>query len=299
MSKKLYRPKRKKSKERLSFVDKLEMGGIAIAAAALIGWSGWSVVDALTPEPPVPTYSLYMDGITAFLMTTQGVDPDDQEADLDIADENTVDDTADYKNDLESESKKESYAAEDKTADSNDNHDGGDTDSETKEDISSEQSDKQDTEEDEEKNTEAENVKKKSSNNSHVVDKTSAAGVTAVATAAVVRKTATPKPTVTIAPTKIPTPTVTPKPTATPTPKPTNMPVPTETPIPTEAPKKYTAVTELNVREAPDKNSKALAMYMPGVEITVTEDESTHEGWLKVNKDGVAGYISAKFVKVE
>lgn len=298
MSNKLYRPKRKKSKEKLSFVDKLEMGGIAIAAAALIGWSGWSVVDALTPEPPIPTYSLYMDGITAFLMTTQGVDPDDQEADLDIADENTVDDTADYKNDLESESEKESSAAEDETADSNDNHDGGDTDSETKEDISSEQSDKQDTEEDEEKNTETENVKKKSNDDSETVDKASTAGITAAATAAVV-KTVTPKPAATIAPTATPTPTVTPKPTATPTPKPTNTPVPTETPIPTEAPKKYTAVTELNVRETPDKNSKALAMYMPGVEITVTEDESTHEGWLKVNKDGVAGYVSAKFVKVE
>lgn len=82
MSNKLYRPKRKKSKEKLSFMDKLEMGSIAIATAALIGWSGWSAVDALTPDPPVPTYSLYMDGITAFLMTTQGVDPDDHEADV-------------------------------------------------------------------------------------------------------------------------------------------------------------------------------------------------------------------------
>ena len=82
MSKKLYRPKRKKSKEKLSFMDKLEMGSIAIATAALIGWSGWSAVDALTPDPPVPTYSLYMDGITAFLMTTQGVEPDDQETDV-------------------------------------------------------------------------------------------------------------------------------------------------------------------------------------------------------------------------
>ena len=81
MSKKLYRPKRKKSKEKLSFMDKLEMGSIVIAAAALIGWSGWSAMDALIPDPPVPTYSLYMDGITAFLMTTQGVEPDDQETD--------------------------------------------------------------------------------------------------------------------------------------------------------------------------------------------------------------------------
>lgn len=93
MSKKLYRPKRKKSKEKLSFMDKLEMGSIAIATAALIGWSGWSAVDALTPDPPVPTYSLYMDGITAFLMTTQGVDPDDHEADVETEGEDDTDAT--------------------------------------------------------------------------------------------------------------------------------------------------------------------------------------------------------------
>lgn len=149
MSKKLYRPKRKKSKEKLSFMDKLEMGSIVIAAAALIGWSGWSAMDALIPDPPVPTYSLYMDGITAFLMTTQGVEPDDQETDVETEGEDDTD------------------------------------------------------------------------------------------------------------------------------------------------------ATELNIREAPDKNSKALAMYMPGREITVTEDEQTHEGWLKVNKDGVEGYVSSEFVKTE
>lgn len=90
MSKKLYRPKRKKSKEKLSFMDKLEIGSIVIAAAALIGWSGWSAMDALIPDPPVPTYSLYMDGITAFLMTTQGVDPDDQEADVETEGEDNT-----------------------------------------------------------------------------------------------------------------------------------------------------------------------------------------------------------------
>ena len=27
--------------------------------------------------------------------------------------------------------------------------------------------------------------------------------------------------------------------------------------------------------------------------------EQTHEGWLKVNKDGVEGYVSSEFVKTE
>lgn len=40
MGNKLYKPKRKKSKEKLSLLDKIEIGGITIAAAALIGWSG-------------------------------------------------------------------------------------------------------------------------------------------------------------------------------------------------------------------------------------------------------------------
>ena len=114
--------------------------------------------------------------------------------------------------------------------------------------------------------------------------------------------------------TRAPEPTDTPEPTATPeptvTPKPTVTQEPTDTPkpkkakkkskqTPTETPKTYTATTELNIREAPDKNSKALAMYMPGREITVTEDEKTHDGWLKVNKDGVEGYVSSEFVKTE
>ena len=111
-------------------------------------------------------------------------------------------------------------------------------------------------------------------------------------------------------PTATPEPTVTPKPTATPKPKKAkkkNKPIYAgnesskagELSTPTEEPKTYTSTTELNIREAPDKNSKALAMYMPGREITVTEDEQTHEGWLKVNKDGVEGYVSSEFVKTE
>lgn len=139
MSKKLYRPKRKKSKEKLSFMDKLEMGSIAIATAALIGWSGWSAVDALTPDPPVPTYSLYMDGITAFLMTTQGVDPDDQETDVETEREATSGDDADVTAAEEAPEEPEASETEEET-DKNE--------AETED-----ESDKQDTE--------TENVKKK------------------------------------------------------------------------------------------------------------------------------------------
>lgn len=128
MSNKLYRPKRKKSKEKLSFMDKLEMGSIAIATAALIGWSGWSAVDALTPDPPVPTYSLYMDGITAFLMTTQGVEPDDQETDVETEGEDDTDatDTEETPEEPEvSETEEETDKNEAETEDESDKQDTG------------------------------------------------------------------------------------------------------------------------------------------------------------------------------
>ena len=123
MSKKLYRPKRKKSKEKLSFMDKLEMGSIVIATAALIGWSGWSAVDALTPDPPVPTYSLYMDGITAFLMTTQGVDQDDQEADMETEGEDDTEETPEEPEVSDTEEETDKNEAE--TEDESDKQDTG------------------------------------------------------------------------------------------------------------------------------------------------------------------------------
>ena len=290
MSKKLYRPKRKKSKEKLSFMDKLEMGSIAIAAAALIGWSGWSAVDALTPDPPVPTYSLYMDGVTAFLMTTQGVDPDDREADVETEGDDTTTDTEETPEEPEVSETKETDESEEETED---------------------ESDKQDTE--------TENVKKKIKHvNKKDLVKTAVTPTTSPMLTRAPEPTATPEPTVT------PKPTATPEPTATPKPKKAkkkSKPIYAgnesskagelsmksgnesgfagELSTPTEAPKTYTATTELNIREAPDKNSKALAMYMPGREITVTEDEQAHDGWLKVNKDGVEGYVSSEFVKTE
>lgn len=123
MSKKLYRPKRKKSKEKLSFMDKLEMGSIVIAAAALIGWSGWSAMDALTPDPPVPTYSLYMDGITAFLMTMQGVDPDDQETDMEAEGEDDTEETPEEPEVSDTEEETDKNEAE--TEDESDKQDTG------------------------------------------------------------------------------------------------------------------------------------------------------------------------------
>ena len=269
MSKKLYRPKRKKSKEKLSIMDKLEMGSIAIAAAALIGWSGWSAVDALTPDPPVPTYSLYMDGITAFLMTTQGVDPDDQEADVETEGEATRGDDVDVTDAEEAPDEAEASETEEES---------DENEAETED-----ESDKQDTE--------TENVKKKIKHvNKKDLVKTVVTPTTSPMLTQAPEPTATPKPTATLKPT------ATPEPTATPKPKKAKK---KSKQTPTETPKTYTATTELNIREAPDKNSKALAMYMPGREITVTEDEKTHDGWLKVNKDGVEGYVSSEFVKTE
>lgn len=285
MSKKLYRPKRKKSKEKLSFMDKLEMGSIVIAAAALIGWSGWSAMDALIPDPPVPTYSLYMDGITAFLMTTQGVEPDDQETDVETEGEDDTDATD-----------TEETPEEPKVSETEEETDKNEAETE-------DESDKQDTG--------TENVKKKIKHvNKKDLVKTAVTPTTSPMLTQALEPTATPEPTVTPKPTVTQKPAVTPEPTATPKPKKKkkkSKPIYAgnesskagELSTPTEEPKTYTSATELNIREAPDKNSKALAMYMPGREITVTEDEQTHEGWLKVNKDGVEGYVSSEFVKTE
>lgn len=265
MSKKLYRPKRKKSKEKLSFMDKLEIGSIVIAAAALIGWSGWSAMDALIPDPPVPTYSLYMDGITAFLMTTQGVEPDDQETDVETEGEDDTDAT-----DTEETPKEPEVSETEEETDKNE--------AETED-----ESDKQDTG--------TENVKKKIK---HVNKKD------------LVKTAVTP----TTSPmlTQALEPAVTPEPTATPKPKKKkkkSKPIYAgnesskagELSTPTETPKTYFAITAVKVRQEPTSESLALAMYMPDVEINVIPDDMAHEGWLKVNKDGVIGYVSEKHVE--
>lgn len=50
MSKKLYNPKRKIKKEKLSFIDRIEIAGITIAAIILIGWSAISAVGTFTAD---------------------------------------------------------------------------------------------------------------------------------------------------------------------------------------------------------------------------------------------------------
>lgn len=264
MSKKLYRPKRKKSKEKLSFMDKLEMGSIVIAAAALIGWSGWSAMDALTPDPPVPTYSLYMDGITAFLMTMQGVDPDDQETDMEAEGEDDTEETPE----------------EPEVSDTEDETDKNEAETE-------DESDKQDTG--------TENVKKKIKHvNKKDLVKTAVTPTTSPMLTQALEPTATPEPTVTPKPTVTQKPAATPEPTATPKPKKKKK---KSKPTPTEAPKTYFATTAVKIRQEPTSESLALAMYMPNVEINVIPDDMTHKGWLKVNKDGVIGYVSEKHVE--
>lgn len=67
MSCKLYKPKRQKKKVKLSAIDKIEIGSIIVASAALIGWTGLSVADAIIPEPQAPVYEVYLDGIADYL----------------------------------------------------------------------------------------------------------------------------------------------------------------------------------------------------------------------------------------
>lgn len=268
------------------------MGSIVIATAALIGWSGWSAVDALTPDPPVPTYSLYMDGITAFLMTTQGVDQDDQEADMETEGEDDTEETPEEPevSDTEEETDKNEAETED-------------------------ESDKQDTG--------TENVKKKIKYvNKKDLVKTAVTPTTSPMLTQALEPTATPEPTVPPKPTATQKPAVTPEPTATPKPKKKkkkSKPIYAgnesskagelsiksgnesgfagELSTPTEAPETYFAITAVKVRQEPTSESLALAMYMPDVEINVIPDDMAHEGWLKVNKDGVIGYVSEKHVE--
>ena len=44
MGNKLYKPKNKRKKENLKMIDRLEISGVTIAAIALLGWSGYSLV---------------------------------------------------------------------------------------------------------------------------------------------------------------------------------------------------------------------------------------------------------------
>lgn len=217
MSNKLYRPRRKRRKEKLSLIDKIEIGGITIAAVVLIGWSSWSIVDSFTPDPVIPSREVYTDGISNYIAgLTSDSDSTDAEStsatDTDSSDTDIKDADSDKKEkkDDETDSEKEKEKAETTTA-----------------------ADMQKTA-DEAAKSQAE-----------------AADATAAA--------------------------------------------PAET---TTAPTSYIAKEALNIRRTPDEKAQVVANYQVGETLNVTEDDSTHAGWLKVIKSGVEGYVSKDFVNV-
>lgn len=93
MGTKLYKPKRKKRKEKLYLIDKLEIGGIVIASAAIVIWSGWSVTEALKPAPVISTYEVDTDSIAEYL------------SDLDNSQTENVEVSADAESESEPEKK--------------------------------------------------------------------------------------------------------------------------------------------------------------------------------------------------
>ena len=217
MSNKLYRPRRKRRKEKLSLIDKIEIGGITIAAVVLIGWSSWSIVDSFTPDPVIPSREVYTDGISNYIAgLTSDSDSTDAEStsatDTDSSDTDIKDADSDKKEekDDETDSEKEKEKAETTTA-----------------------ADMQKTA-DEAAKSQAE---------------------AADATAAAPAETAT-------------------------------------------APTSYIAKEALNIRRTPDEKAQVAANYQAGETLNVTEDDSTHAGWLKVIKSGVEGYVSKDFVNV-
>lgn len=119
MSNKLYRPRRKRRKEKLSLIDKIEIGGITIAAVVLIGWSSWSIVDSFTPDPVIPSREVYTDGISNYIAgLTSDSDSTDAEStsttDTDSSDTDIKDADSDKKEekDDETDSEKEKKKAE-------------------------------------------------------------------------------------------------------------------------------------------------------------------------------------------
>lgn len=123
MSNKLYRPRRKRRKEKLSLIDKIEIGGITIAAVVLIGWSSWSIVDSFTPDPVIPSREVYTDGISNYIAgLTSDSDSTDAEStsatDTDSSDTDIKDADSDKKEekDDETDSEKEKEKAETTTA---------------------------------------------------------------------------------------------------------------------------------------------------------------------------------------
>lgn len=223
MSNKLYRPRRKRRKEKLSLIDKIEIGGITIAAVVLIGWSSWSIVDSFTPDPVIPSREVYTDGISNYIAgLTSASDSTDAKTDTDSSDANIKDADSDKKEEKDDE-----------------------TDSEK-----------------EKKKTET----TAAADTQKAADEAAKSQAEAAATPSQAAEGAD-----------------------------TTAAAPAET---TTAPTSYIAKEALNIRRTPDEKAQAVANYQAGETLNVTEDDSTHAGWLKVNKNGVEGYVSKDFVNV-
>ena len=67
MGNKLYKPKNKRKKENLKMIDKLEIGGVTIAAIALLGWSGYSIANTFIPQPETPVYEVNVDSVSNYM----------------------------------------------------------------------------------------------------------------------------------------------------------------------------------------------------------------------------------------
>ena len=67
MGNKLYKPKNKRKKENLKMIDKLEIGGVTIAAIALLGWSGYSIENTFIQQPETPVYEVNVDSVSDYM----------------------------------------------------------------------------------------------------------------------------------------------------------------------------------------------------------------------------------------
>lgn len=232
MSNKLYRPKRKRRKEKLSFIDKIEIGGITVAAIVLIGWSSWSVVDSFTPDPVIPSHEVYTDGISNYIA---GLASSSDSTDSEDAESNTSDGANSSKKDTD-----DSKSADSNSTDEDKNKDNNDGEKTT---------DKKDSSNDTSKEAELTSTPEATETSAESSDATSSDKTTGQAAASI-------------------------------------------------TPTSYTAKDALNIRREPNENAQAISNYQAGDILNVTEDDSTHAGWLKVNKDGVDGYVSKDFVNV-
>ncbi len=59
----------------------------------------------------------------------------------------------------------------------------------------------------------------------------------------------------------------------------------------------YTATASLNIRMKPEETSKSLGQFQKGDIINVIEENKEHDGWYKIRRDKIEGYISSKYVE--